>query len=189
MLVEFFFLVKAFIVYLFILTGPGLSCGTWGLLPWPGMEPGPPALGAQSLIHWTSREAPWLSFRICLPLASCRKHEVLDQRRDQWSADIVSLTANSQQAAHRGQMGPGGAGDPGLPELWMPMAHPSLLPTLDTEGETFALWPKAFHSGERRGCSLGFYNHLECKQMALGLSPLENEEKMNLRRRAPFLPS
>ena len=153
MLVEFFFLVKAFIVYLFILTGPGLSCGTWGLLPWPGMEPGPPALGAQSLIHWTSREAPWLSFRICLPLASCRKHEVLDQRRDQWSADIVSLTANSQQAAHRGQMGPGGAGDPGLPELWMPMAHPSLLPTLDTDNGS-PIPPSHSGHGGRDLCSL-----------------------------------
>ena len=68
-----FFLVKVFIVYLFILAGPGLSCGTWDLLPWPGMEPRPPALGAQSLIHWTSREVPWLSFYICLHLVSWLK--------------------------------------------------------------------------------------------------------------------
>ena len=25
-----------------------LSCGIWDLVPWPGMEPGPPAMGAQS---------------------------------------------------------------------------------------------------------------------------------------------
>ena len=33
-----------------------LSCGRWALVPWPGIEPGAPALGAQSLIHWTTRE-------------------------------------------------------------------------------------------------------------------------------------
>ena len=27
----------------------------WDLVPWPGMEPGPPALAAQSLSHWTTR--------------------------------------------------------------------------------------------------------------------------------------
>ena len=27
---------------------PSLSCGLWDLVPWPGMEPGPPALGAGS---------------------------------------------------------------------------------------------------------------------------------------------
>ena len=65
--------------YLFIyLAAPGLSCGTWDLhcgmrdllvvacelfscsmwdlVPWPGIEPGPPALGAWSLSHWTTRE-------------------------------------------------------------------------------------------------------------------------------------
>ena len=26
----------------------------WDLAPWPGMEPGPPALGVQSLSHWTT---------------------------------------------------------------------------------------------------------------------------------------
>ena len=34
------------------------SCGMWDLVPWPGIEPGPPALGAQSLSHWTTREVP-----------------------------------------------------------------------------------------------------------------------------------
>ena len=28
----------------------------WDLVPWPGIEPGPPALGAQSLNHWATRE-------------------------------------------------------------------------------------------------------------------------------------
>ena len=30
----------------------------WDLVPWPGIEPRPPALGALSRNHWTTREAP-----------------------------------------------------------------------------------------------------------------------------------
>ena len=32
-------------------------------VPWPGIEPGPPALGAQSLKHSTTREVPSLQFK------------------------------------------------------------------------------------------------------------------------------
>ena len=32
------------------------SCDMWNLVPWPGMELRPPALGAQSLSHWTTTE-------------------------------------------------------------------------------------------------------------------------------------
>ena len=32
------------------------SCGMWHLVPFPGMEPRLPALGAQSLSRWTTRE-------------------------------------------------------------------------------------------------------------------------------------
>ena len=35
-----------------------LSCGLWDLVRWPVIEPRPPALGAQSLSHWTTREVP-----------------------------------------------------------------------------------------------------------------------------------
>ena len=28
----------------------------WDLVPWPGIEPGPPALGVQSLSYWTTCE-------------------------------------------------------------------------------------------------------------------------------------
>ena len=35
-----------------------LSCGMWDLVHWPGIEPTPPALGAWSLNHWTTREVP-----------------------------------------------------------------------------------------------------------------------------------
>ena len=55
-LVEFFFLI---FVYLFIyLALLGLSCGMWGLVLCPGIEPRPPALGVQSLSHLTIREVP-----------------------------------------------------------------------------------------------------------------------------------
>ena len=30
----------------------------WGLVSQPGVEPGPPKVGAQSLNHWTTRESP-----------------------------------------------------------------------------------------------------------------------------------
>ena len=30
----------------------------WDLVPWPGIKPGPPALGAQSLSHWTYQGSP-----------------------------------------------------------------------------------------------------------------------------------
>ena len=54
-------------IYLFILAALGLSYSLQDLLvaaacgiyfPGPGIEPGPPALGARSLTHWTTREVP-----------------------------------------------------------------------------------------------------------------------------------
>ena len=41
-----------------------LSCGMWDPVPWLGIEPGPLALGARSLSHWTTREAPHHLFLI-----------------------------------------------------------------------------------------------------------------------------
>ena len=42
------------------------GCGTWDLAPWPGVEPGSPALGAQSLSRWATRDDPvLLSFSVC----------------------------------------------------------------------------------------------------------------------------
>ena len=57
----FIYLIMSFFfnVYLFTYFAvPGLSCSMWDLIPWPGIEPGPPTLGAQSLSPWTSREIP-----------------------------------------------------------------------------------------------------------------------------------
>ena len=46
-----------------------LSWGLWDLVPWLGVEPGPPALGAQSLNHWTTREVTTIIHFI--PLCIC----------------------------------------------------------------------------------------------------------------------
>ena len=42
-----------------------LRCGMWDLVPWPGIESGPPALGMQILSHWNTREVPCV-FSICI---------------------------------------------------------------------------------------------------------------------------
>ena len=39
------------------------SCSMWHLVPWLGIEPGPPALGAQRLSYWTNRKVPWPLFQ------------------------------------------------------------------------------------------------------------------------------
>ena len=39
------------------------TCGMWNLVPWPGIEPGSPALGVQSLGHWTTREVLVVHFQ------------------------------------------------------------------------------------------------------------------------------
>ena len=35
----------------------------WDLVTWPGIQPGPPALGALSLNHWSTRKIPRLLFK------------------------------------------------------------------------------------------------------------------------------
>ena len=49
-----------FFIFNIYLAAPGLSCSTRDLVPWPGIEPGSPALGARSLNLWTTREVPRL---------------------------------------------------------------------------------------------------------------------------------
>ena len=52
-------------------------CSIWDLVPWPGNEPGTPALGAWSLSHWNTREVPdfflcWiLSWKYILYFLNC----------------------------------------------------------------------------------------------------------------------
>ena len=42
----------------FLLRALGLSCSIWDLVPWPRIEPRPPALEAWSLNQWTTRDVP-----------------------------------------------------------------------------------------------------------------------------------
>ena len=49
----------------------------WDLVPWPGIEPGPPALGAQSLSHWTARETPVVDFYCVLPVCTELSRNIL----------------------------------------------------------------------------------------------------------------
>ena len=57
---------------------PGLSCGTWDPVPWPGIEPEPPALGAWSFNHWTTREVPgqWKADTMLILLRLPRKSQL-----------------------------------------------------------------------------------------------------------------
>ena len=43
-----------------------LSCGMWDLVSWPGIKPGSPALGVQSLSCWTTSEVSVLHFLLLL---------------------------------------------------------------------------------------------------------------------------
>ena len=45
-----------------------LSCSMWDLVPWPGIEPGPRALGVWNLSHWTTREVPVMYILTFIPL-------------------------------------------------------------------------------------------------------------------------
>ena len=46
-----------FLLFIFIyVAAPGLSCSMWDLVPWPGIETRPLALGEQGLRHRTTRE-------------------------------------------------------------------------------------------------------------------------------------
>ena len=59
LIVSYCFFFPSIFFFLIFLTVPGLSCGMWDLVPKPGIELRPPALGVGSLSHWTtSRELP-----------------------------------------------------------------------------------------------------------------------------------
>ena len=62
----YLFIFKYIFVYLAVLglaaAGRICSCSMWDLVPWPGIELRPPALGVWSLDHWTIREVPGIHF-------------------------------------------------------------------------------------------------------------------------------
>ena len=53
--------------WILVVTYKLFSYGRWGLIPWPQIEPEPPALGVQSRDHWTTREVAQLLFHTSEP--------------------------------------------------------------------------------------------------------------------------
>ena len=59
---------------IFLVVARGVfSCGMWDLVPWPGIEPRPPALETQSLSHWTTREVSMSWFLIAITETRAKK--------------------------------------------------------------------------------------------------------------------
>ena len=58
----FFFNIYIWLCWVLVLAFGIFSCCMRNVVPWPGIEPRPPALGAQSLTHLTIREVPFLEF-------------------------------------------------------------------------------------------------------------------------------
>ena len=96
------FLVAALGVLIFVVAcgifSPGLwtlSWGLWDLVPWPGREPRPPALGTLSLSHWTTVEVPKLGsfkqqffrmgFHIKMPIDTSARRHLLQDREPSFS--------------------------------------------------------------------------------------------------------
>ena len=66
----------------------------WDLVPWPGIEPRPPALGAWNLNHCATREVPFCPFfnQIGFLLVSCMCSIDMDMSplSDMWFANMFS---------------------------------------------------------------------------------------------------
>ena len=58
----FFFKYLFLFIYLAVLS---LSCSIWDVVPQPGNELRPPALGAWSLSHWTTKKVPAYFLKAC----------------------------------------------------------------------------------------------------------------------------
>ena len=76
----------------FYLAVLGLSCNMWDLVPWAGIEAGSPALGAQSLSHWTTREVPRFPFlKVVYVLRKFNLNILLKFPRDENILNILEL--------------------------------------------------------------------------------------------------
>ena len=53
-----------------------LDCDMWDLVPWPGIIPGPPALGVWSLSQWTTSQVPALHFLVNALMAKKKKKKI-----------------------------------------------------------------------------------------------------------------
>ena len=79
-----------------------LSCGMWDLVPWIGLELGPPELGAWSLSHWTITEVPpntycpsgtsaLLALGVIITWHLCIKIQLTSPCPWWWSASLLHL--------------------------------------------------------------------------------------------------
>ena len=53
-----FFFVFFWLLWVLVAVHMIFTCSIWDLVPWPGIEPGPSALGTWGLSHWPTREVP-----------------------------------------------------------------------------------------------------------------------------------
>lgn len=66
--------------------GSLVVCSMWDLVPWWGIEPRPPALEAQRLSYWTTREVPVFNF-LFWKLSTCAKM----RRTVHWAAVLTQI--------------------------------------------------------------------------------------------------
>ena len=83
----------------------GLTSGTWDLVPCPGIEPEPPALGAWNLSHWTTGEVPPLGFTT-LVYEGCSFLGSLDGKRSACQAGYSGLIPGSGGSPGEGNGNP-----------------------------------------------------------------------------------
>ena len=74
-------------------------CGMWALVPWPEIHPGPPALGAWNLSHWTTDWlgllAAWRSLKSLLQNHSS-KHQFFGTQSSLWSNSHIRISSVAQ---------------------------------------------------------------------------------------------
>ena len=87
--------------WVWVVTCEIFRCGVWDLVPWLGIEPGPPVLGGQSLSHWTTREVLRLCVEGVWGCASC-VYEILQVRILEWVA--ISFSRGSSQPRDQTQV-------------------------------------------------------------------------------------
>ena len=94
--ITLFFLIFTHLSELVLVTACGIfSFGMWDLDLWPGIEPGPPALGVWSLSYRTSREVPVLAISLFIlvmfPVPQLFAHETpLHHNLNSWSEQVLN---------------------------------------------------------------------------------------------------
>ena len=135
------------------------------LLPWPGIEPAPPAVEAQSLNHWKAREVPtspslWFDF-LARDLACL--HPLYDASSPTWLEQVVNGKWRIQDLLHDtdstsirlGSVSGGWTGNPG--------ATPCLAESMHTD------CPAVRHGGRTAGSSWGEEVCLRISDKGMGI--------------------